>query len=393
MALIRSMMRAGIACALLSLAATSAFAQEDAAANDDAHAATDHYAKMEEAYLEGDWIALKAAFLKTPKHSARFNREQRMNWLYMRKTSQEFRPTWWDKTKSSSAVSFRARIWRKSFTANYMPTRALGFSAPVDIHRGRVRVIVSWMPNLVDNPQPADGTLAKVHGIKKGHIGEAIVWHELGHNYITTALPARSCVKLYMNHGQLFHHCQEFYADMTSIYHASTKARIAAMLLRLDGLSWYDELECHTRGAHAIGALLLSHWLDEPEKWPSVHLPGELPEKDVELKTLLYVYENLDPEWTVTEDRALRKLVDRFLRAHGENVLRKKGELTLNNRLKMKLMASEDRTYQAKRNQWVSEKLAAAIKGGRADKPRKQKQWTRGDRIEIPWRVVRRIGD
>lgn len=352
------------------------------------------YKQAVDAYMSGKWNALET-FLKDSKKyqiNSYMTRRQRADLMYVRKAAKEHRPKWWKKCRSSSNTSFPARIWNKKFIANYMPTESIGFAAPIDIHKGRIRVIVSWQPNLVDNPKPAKGFLAKRYGIKKGDIGEVVVWHELGHNFIMHFSDPKNVITLFRKHFMMYLHIQEFCSDMTALYHCSPRARLATLLIRLDSLEWYREVECHARGAHGIGAILLTHFLEKPDKWPSIHLPPEVPKEDVERKTIIYVYEHIDPKWTLAEDKALRELVKKFMWSKAKFVLRKKGEIRLANGLKFKLMATDDRDHQPKRDAWVTEKLKAAIKSGRADKPKKKDDseepttmmW-KGNRIEIPW--------
>lgn len=351
--------------------------------------------ELEKAYMFGRWEELEDKLRQSRKHYRYMRAEDRKRLSYMRSSMRDFRPKWWSKTKSGSNVSFRANIWNRGFTANYMPSGALGYMQPVGIYRGKLQIIVTWKPSLVDNPAEAEGWLAKRHGIRKGDIGEAIVWHELGHNYVTTFLPLKHVMKLYMDHNMLFHHLQEFYAELTSLYHASPRARLAMMMVRIDSLDWYDESEPHARMAYAIGSMVLAKVLEEPSAWPSFHLPPEVPAKDIERRTLIYMYEHLDPNYSVTEDQALREWIHDFIRKEGEGVLRNKGEVPLENDLTFMLMATDDRKHQAARDQWVARKLQAAIDSGLADKkPEKdekdekdkaREKMLRGSRIEIPW--------
>ena len=209
--------------------------------------ATECYKSCAELYMKGKWAELKTALKGSRTHFRYMTPKQRINMTYIRRSMVECRPPWWKKTRSASSVSFTARIWNRPFTANYMPTESLGFTAPVDIHRGRIRVVVSWRPNMIDSPRAANGTLAKKHGMSKGDVAEVVVWHELGHNYVTTFLPPMHVIRLYNDYNMLFHQLQEFYADMTALHHCSPKARLACLLIRLDCLSWYSETESHTR--------------------------------------------------------------------------------------------------------------------------------------------------
>lgn len=332
-------------------------------------AAQEAYAKIVADYLKGEWPAFNDEMKVSGKHSRFLTPAQRQDLVYMRTAAPEFRPPWWDNCKKTSNVSFTAKIWGREFAANYMPSELLGMQAPVGILNGKLIVVVSWKPSLVDNPKAVDGYMAKRFNLTRGDLGEAMVWHELGHNYISLNLPLNAVIELYNDHSLLFAHLQEFYADMTALYHAGPKARLTTLLFRIDAIEEDSEDECHARSAMAIASLLLANILPDLSKWPSVHLPPAVPDKDVERQTALYVYDHLDPNWSLGEDKALREIVKKFIFDKGEQVLRGKGDVQLPNRLSYKLMASEDRDWQKKRDAWVAEQLKKAIDAGRADKP------------------------
>ena len=352
-------------------------------------AATKVYEQAAAAYMDGKWDDLTKSLKTLYPHMRYLSREQRQNTSYIRKRAKGFRPKWWRDTKSPSRVSFKARIWNRNLTANYAPSSMLGVQqAYYDPNTRRIYVVVSWRPEMVDNPKAASGELAKLHGLTKGDLGEVIVWHELGHNYITSFLPVKHVLALYMDHQILFFHLQEFYADLTAIYHSSPKACRVAMMMRLDSMRENEEGEEHNRAAQAIGSLLLARFLAEPDKWPSVHFPPEVPKEDVERNTIIYVYAHLDPKWTVSEDRAIRKIVGTFIDKKGERTLKSRGKVLLSNKLTFVLVSSRDREDQPKRDAWVADRLRAIIKEKRADKPVEKKK--KGDkpkpvlRIEIP---------
>ena len=336
--------------------------------------------ELVQSYLNNEWEALEKQALQIRRHQRFLDREQRQDIAYIKKSINDFRPKWWRKCSSSSNISFKAELWNRPLLANYMPSGALGFQAvqaegtyrknrqgqyePVIT---KLNVIVTWKPGLVNSLTPASGKLAEIQEVRLGDLGEVIVWHELGHCYITNYLPMDHVIELYSNHGMLFSHLQEFYADLTSIYHASPRARRVALMLRLDGLDRYDEGEEHDRASHAVGSLILHEILSNPDDWPSFHFPPSVPKQQVELNTIIYLYEHMDRNWSLKEARALRELAQEFISKSGEKTLRSRGVLPLPNDLSMSLMVGQDHELQAKRDRFVAEKLKALISSGRAD--------------------------
>jgi len=338
------------------------------------------YEALAEAYLSNDWDSVEKLRRSIRKHMRFLDRQQRMDVAYIQKNIKDFQPKWWGKCSSSSNISFKAAIWNRPLMANYMPTQMLGAQSVrakgqirVD-RRGRVErtitgldVIVTWKPSMVNSSTPGTGKLAEVHDMKLGELGEVIVWHELGHCYITNYLPMEHVVELYEQHAMLFSHLQEFYADLTAIQHASPKARRIAMILRLEGLDRYDDAEQHARASHAIGSMILFEALENPDDWPSLHFPPSIPSQQVELNTIIYLYEYMDPNWSVKEARALREMAGDFIKRYGEKTLRSKGMVTLPAKYKFSLMAGQDHEHQTGRDAYVAQKLKALIDSGRAD--------------------------
>jgi len=332
-------------------------------------------------YLSANWVEYDKLIKKSPKHMGRLKGKERKTVLDIRSAVRVHRPKWWKKCRSSSNVSFKVKMWKRRFPANYMPTGILGVQAPIDIVSGRLVIIVSWRPTHVDSKKKFSNEKmredygltvhgAEDHNFTMGTMAETIVWHELGHNFVSISMPASRIIKFYMNHTALYSHLQELFADMTALYHASPPSRLFTLMFRRGCLKDYDDMECHTRGAHAIGAILLARVLEEPEKWPSLHFPGKVPEKDIERNTIIYMYRHIDPKWTIEEDVNLRDLVNKWLLRRGDYALKSKGKLILPNKKIFWIMATDDRDEQPKRDAWVKEKLEAMIKSGRADDPK-----------------------
>lgn len=385
--------------------AGSAATTTDASATDTTEAkpldpADTAYQAITEAFLHDKWDELADLLKDGRRYKRSFDRQQRLDYDYIQKSMKDFQPKWWPKCSSSSNISFQAEIWNRPLMANYMPTRELGaqaVQAEGEYRRNRkgqyeavvtkLNVIVTWKPSMVDSNTPGTGKLAKVFHLTLGDLGEVIVWHELGHCYITNYLPMQQVLELYKNYKMLFNHLQEFYADLTALYHTSPKSRRVTLLLRLDGLDYYDDSEPHARASHAIGSLVLMEVINHPDDWPSMHFPPAVPKQQAELNTIIYLYEHMDPDWSVKEARALRELAGDFIKRSGELTLRHRGVLPLPNRLSFSLMAGQDHKYQTQRDEYVSKKLEQLIASGRADKLKE------GETYDPPIRSQTRRGE
>ena len=357
-------------------------AERDAAkakeADDRQTAAGEWYATMTKAYMEADWATFDEENKLFTKHNRGLTKEQRADIAYVRGAATDHRPTWWTRCRSSENVSFKASIWNKPFTANYMPSEMLGITAPIGVQNGKLMVIVSWRPNYVDDPKKYsnDNLMgvyiedAEKHKFTMSQMAEAIVWHELGHNYVSISLPLKHVITLYERYGMLYSHLQEFFAELTALYHVSPPARVFLLKMRQGDFRRYDDAEPHTRGcSHGIGALLLSKVMQEKEKWPSFHMPGKVPEENVERNVILYMYDQLPDRLTFHEERQLREWLGKWARTKGDAVLRSKGKVQLENGQQYAIMANDDRTLQPKRDKWVKAQLEKLIASKQVDDP------------------------
>lgn len=384
--------------------------KEEARVKEDAAQAEAVYQEYEQAYLNGEMDKVKEMHLAIRSKQRHLSRDKQSAIRHMHRTAPTYRPKWWAGTKKQEKNSFKAEIWGKKFYANYVPSRELGLQAvyPEQKYNRRTNqwevvdltILVTWKPLMVDSTEAAEGKLAEIHGYKLGDIAEVIVWHELGHNYLTETISTQNNVELYQNYSDLYSTMHEYFADLAAIYHGTPRSRKVALHFRLDELDYYTRDSSHCRGAHGIGAILITDMLTHPEKWPSVHFPPAVPKQQIELNTIIYVYENLPAKWTAQEDIRLQKLAEEFVMKQGKRTFKAKGEIPLQNRLKFKLMAGEDSENQAKRDQWIKEKLNKLIQEGRADKlsegksyapPKRDKQRRRElesntpPRIDVPW--------
>lgn len=336
------------------------------------------YNEMSAAYLANDMEKTKELYRPLRPKMGVLDRDKQNAIRQMYKMADEYRPDWWAGTKKEEKNSFKAGIWGRDFWANYVPTRELGLQAVYpereynrktgEYEVTNLIILVTWKPLMVDSPKQAEGRLAKENGYTFGDLAEIIVWHELGHNYITEQVPLKANLELYNKYDKLYSALHEYYADMTALYHCTPRARRVVLQFRLDGLDYYQEDQEHRRGSHGIGAIVLADMLMNPDKWPSVNFPPKVPEKQVELNTIIYVYENLGRDnWTVEEDVRLQELAEEYVLKQGERTFKSKGTITLPNRLQYKLLVSEDRENQKKRDAWVAEKLSDLRDAGRLD--------------------------
>jgi hypothetical protein len=324
--------------------------------------ATAAYDKVAEAYLNSRWAELKEAEKQAGRCAKHMTPRQRAELVYVRKTAPAFRPGWWTACKSTKQAKFRATIWGRSMVVDYAPADKPTILPWVDHQRRKVALKLSWNPSLVDNTTPKAGSLARKHHVTEGDLGEAMVWQQIGCSYMTECLPLMTVVELHNNHKHVYWHLLYFYGNLTSMYHCGPKARRTAMLMYASEMQQKASAEGFVRACRAISALFLTKVLADPSKWPSVNLPHSVPTGQVEEKTGIHAFQNVEPTWTIAEDRAWREALLAFFRVNRERALRGRGRLILPNKTLFMLMEPDDRKYQAKRDAWVTERLEKASK-------------------------------
>ncbi len=349
-----------LGCCVLTLAAASlAPAAEDAADE-----AAEAYEAAVTAYMDGAWSELPDALREALRCRTRMTPKQRADLAYVRSMLPGFRPAWWKSCKSTSSERIRARIWNRNIVASYVPADAPGMNAQVR-PGGRMAITVSWNPSLVDSTTPQGGRLANRHDLTRGDIGEVIVWRQLGYSYMAASLPGKTLLSLYNENQHLYQHLQMFFANLTSMYHCSPKARRTAMLLYAGTLTRPDSAsEAYVRSVRALASLMTAVVLAEPKAWPSVKLPMTVPGKQTEKRVGTALLNDVDPGWTLAEDRALREVLMAFFRTNAQGAFRSRGRLILPNRHVFMLMEPDDREHQAKRDAWVKARLTDAIDQG-----------------------------
>lgn len=352
--------------------------ERDAKRAKDREAALEVFANLESAYLDNKMDQVQKLYNEKRVLLRHLPREKQLTARYMDTKAPGYRPSWWKGTKKQEKNSFKAKIWGKNFWANYVPTRELGLQTvyPQTEYNRKTNsyevvdliILVTWKPLMVDSTDPAEGKLSEMHGYTLGDIAEVIVWHELGHNYMTEAISTKDNVTLYDRYSDLYSTLHEHYADLAAIYHGTPRSRKVAIQFRLDELDYYTRDSSHCRGAHGIGAIIIADMLTNPDKWPSVHFPPDVPKQQAELNTIIYIYEHLPAKWTAEEDIRLQELAETYVMKHGKRTFKSKGEFTLPSKLKFALMIGEDLGHQAKRDKWVIGKIEELIADGRADK-------------------------
>jgi hypothetical protein len=311
------------------------------------------------AYMTNNWDGLQEAQKALQRYVGQLTQQQRGDLAYIRATAGDFRPSWWKACAGTSPAKIRTSIWGRTILCNYTPSDKLS----VMVDPTKMTVTASWNPSYVDSTVAEDGKLAEEHHLTRGDIGEVVVWRDLGSGYIMTLLPAEAILTMAKDNQLLFLHLQSFYAELTTLYHCSPKARRTAMLLHGTAIREpANNGEGYIRACRAISSMFLTMVLEDPKKWPSIHLPDRVPDEAIEKTVGTLAYLGVSPNWTVEEDRLFREAIKDLLHANGDRAIKQRGKVLLPNKLPFMLMEPDDRPFQDKRDAWVKEKMQKAAK-------------------------------
>ncbi|QQE10850.1 hypothetical protein JD969_15270 [Planctomycetota bacterium] len=329
------------------------------------------FEEFETAYLTNDWKKVGELKGKMRGLSKYLKPNEKQAVLKAMSYDKIFRPNWWKKAANSTPVSFKVSMWERNFTANYVPDeQVVGKQMYLSrVQNGQLKEIipvVSWRPQYIGSKTPAVGGLAVKHKLTMGDYVEVIVRHELGHNYITNQLPAKGVLELLQRHSWTFSVLQEFYADLTALRHSTPKAMRIVCWARLNEMDLGNHQIPHMRASMGIGFVLLHEFLSHPDKWPSIHFPKEVPDGDVLLNTLKYVYSHWDKEWTLIEDIQLREYISKYIRANGQKVFKARGTIKMKG-ASFGMLLANDRELKETREKWLRKQLEKIIKSERAD--------------------------
>jgi hypothetical protein len=326
-------------------------AKSKAEAKDDAQTSSDPYQRLCKAYLDGKWDDLEKD-LKPGKEPPGWTAEQRVEAAAMRAALAECRPAWWQSCKAGLKGQIHPVVWGRTLDATYDPATGKP-SVQLSATNNRLSLTVSWPAADMDNGQHAE------HGYSKGDLNDLSVWCILGSALTWTQISLQSAANLGEKERLGLARYQDFRGDVTGLYYGTPKARRWGEFLYL--LSWkemYAKMPI-VYARKANGAAFLVEVLTDPAKYPSLPVPKNVPAENAEEKLAEQYRGWIEKHgWTVAEDVALRKAIQKFAAANNDAVLlREKQLVTLPNKLKISLDPAGDASLRPERDAWLKKQL------------------------------------
>ncbi|MGA2058865.1 MAG: hypothetical protein ABSG67_00180 [Thermoguttaceae bacterium] len=336
--------------AIIVMFCTAAFGGDSA--KSEGAKSNDLYARISQAYLDGNWDELEKVLGDSSKEIEALSSAQQADAAYVRGALAQCKPSWWNQCKKAKKVEIRPVVWGHSLKLWYDPAGKEGVEMK---SAGAAKALtVSWQAADMDNPEHAE------HGYSKGDLCNLGAWNTIGIAMVWSQTSAQALANRSGADKLRLDRYQEFRGHLAGLYYGTPRARRWGLFLYL--LSWLDKYsEMPTVGSRkAAGAMFLAEILANPAKYPSIPLPGALSEDGAEEKLAEHVRNKIEKHsWTIAEDKALREAIKSFAAANETGVLQAQ-KATLPNKLSVSLDLEADKPLRPKRDAWLKSQFDKA---------------------------------
>jgi hypothetical protein len=258
----------------------------------------------------------------------------------------ECHPTWWTQVKAGKKLVFRPMVFGKSLPVTYDPAGKVGIQ--LNYLNNNASVTVTWPADEMDSPAKAE------HGFTKGELNDLFIWQNLSTAFSWTTIPLRSQMNMTEDAKQLFSRYLEFRANVGGDYYTLPRARRWAIWLQCAAyLNEYAKMQ-GVMSRKAVAAMVIAEIVGHRERYPSIQIPGGMPEDGIEAAIADQLRHWLEKHpLTLAEDRALRDAVKAFAAANTDSV-RVSGIVKLPNGLTADLDPEKDKDLSPKRDAWLA---------------------------------------
>ena len=310
------------------------------------------HARIEKAYMAGDWDDLDAALRAAPKALGDLTDEQKADVAYVRTTLAQCRPAWWAACKAGKKTRIRQEL---------LNARVMGYYAPgtggVKVTSGRLGPVLT----LEWDPQVMDSTEKGLYGYQKGDQTCLTTWGSLSTGEVLYRLLRARVSTDDEARKMRINRYLAFRSNLNSVYFSTPPGRRYGLHIYMAGFmdQWYPGPTTGCR--RAVCAMFLGEVLTKSDKYPSLPLPRNLPADQTEkaLGTHYKFQLKRSALWTIGEDRAFREALKAFATANDKTVFNTE-IVKLPNGLEFHLDPDKDNaSYREKRDAWIKEKFDA----------------------------------
>jgi len=304
------------------------------------------YARIKNAYMDGDWAELEKALNSPAAELAALAPTQQADVKYVRQAMAECRQEWWKLCKTGRKGVIQPIIWGKGLIATFDPNGQSGMQFRTN--GKELWLTLRWDPNDMDST--ANGE----YGFLKGDLAGLGIWHTLGTCHALKAalgqIPANATEKDNLRMSLYL----DFWGNIIALYYADPPARRWGLHIYLAAY-----MEKYGKGPmaasrRAAAAVFLTEVLSSPAKYPSLKLPDKLAAESAEESLAVYLKPTIGRKthWTIAEDKAFREALKAFAAANDQKVLQG-ARVALPNGLTFAMLPDEDTPFRQKRDAWV----------------------------------------
>jgi hypothetical protein len=319
----------------------------------DAPTPGDPYQRLCKAYMDGTWDDLEKD-LKPGKEPPGLTAEQRVELAAIRAAFAECRPAWWQSCKAKLAGQIHPVVWGRTLDMTFDPAGGEGLR--MSVANNRIALTVSWPTADMDNREP------KEHGFSKGDMINFLIWNTMGRAQSWSQVSSQALLSPSEKDKMGLAHYQFFRSDVTSFYYGTPTARRWSAFLYLVTWKPHYAAQADALARKANAAMFLVEALTDPAKYPTLSVPRSVAADGAEEK-LAGQYANWIEKhaFTVAEDIALRKAIQKFAAANNDPLLLRTQQIvTLPNKLAISLDPAGDEKLRPLRDAWLKKQVDKA---------------------------------
>jgi hypothetical protein len=290
------------------------------------------------------------------------SKAQQEDIAYVAKAFAECRPDWWEQSKTGKKFQFRPVIWGRTIaSATFDPAGKPGSS--MQTSGGKQSMTFSWKADELDSQESPNDHSMTGHGTKQGDMAEIGIWGTLSGAALMASIPIQTLGPIFQNptDKEAFQRYELFQSQLAVVCHGSPRSRHAGMVIFFSGFMKKYGANPSATTRRAIGSMFLAELLADPAKWPSIRMPDSLPADNAEAVLGEHCIGQIDRNWTLAEDRALREAALAYNKANGRDAMRT-GKIVLPNKLATMLDVEKDAKTKAERDAWVMSRFEKAKK-------------------------------
>lgn len=313
--------------------------------------AGDLHARITDAYMSGKFDDLDQALGEASKRTAVLTPEQKADVKYVREALTECRPAWWAQCKQGKPVRIRQEVLGQRLEAFYDPKGKPGVQMNSGL--GGMRITVSWVPEEMDSTEKG------MYGYLQGDQTCVNVWSNLSMAGIYTRTPMQTLARMNDRDKLRLNRYMSFRSNLATLSHSTPPGRRYALHIYFAAFYYDNWGKGPIAGARrAACSMVMAEVLKDPALYPSLKLPGRLPEQNAEEALGKHYKMSIKrgSAWTIAEDRRFREAIKPFAAANDKTAFQTE-KVTLPNKLVVAIDPNADAALRPQRDAWFKQQF------------------------------------